>query len=145
MLLATALTVTALMVFPTPIGHVAHASGGSSTALSVAVYRSSCTVGSAGPAVGTARFSVDDQGSTPAGVEIRTGLTAGLPRTNYAVSVLAGACQFLAQVGTLTTDDSGRGDLDAHVAGRLLPPGAALRVQLVATSDMLTSDAVSGY
>ena len=47
-------------------------------------------------------------------------------------------------VGSLTTDDSGRSDLDVHVAGSLLPPGAALRVQLVAPADVLTSDSVSG-
>jgi hypothetical protein len=43
-----------------------------------------------------------------------------------------------------TTDDSGRGDLDAHVAGSLLPDGAALRVQVVAAGEVLTSDSVSG-
>ena len=58
--------------------------------------------------------------------------------------LLASPCQVLTGVGTLTTDDSGRGDLDVHVAGSLLPAGAALRIQLVTSGDVLTSDSVTG-
>lgn len=58
--------------------------------------------------------------------------------------MLVNPCQVLTAVGTLTTDDSGRGDLDVHVSGSLLPTGASLRVKLTATADVLTSDPVSG-
>jgi hypothetical protein len=123
-------------------GGIVHASGGSATGQTVNVYRQACTATASGAAVGTARFAADDQGGNPGGLEIRTGLTAGLPRTSYTVSVL-NACQVLATVGTLQTDDSGRGDLDVHVAGSLLPAGATLRVQLIAPTDVLTSDPTS--
>jgi hypothetical protein len=97
-----------------------------------------------GSAVGTARFSADDRGGNPGGLEIRSSLTAGLPQASYTVNLLSGSCQFVTGLGTLRTDDSGRGDLDAHVAGSLLPAGAALRVQLSAAADVLTSDSVGG-
>ncbi len=54
------------------------------------------------------------------------------------------ALQMIATLGSLTTDDRGRGDLDAHVAGSLLTPGAPLCVQLTAAADVLTSDPTSG-
>lgn len=126
-------------------GRIVHASGGSATAQTVAVYRAACTATTPGPTVGTARFSADDQGGNPGGLEIRTGLTAGLPRASYSVYLLASPCQVLSGVGTLTTDDSGRGDLDVHVPGSLVPAGAALRVQLVTSGDTLTSGSVSGF
>ena len=137
---ALTLALAALTLPTVQFGQTAHASGGNATAQTVAVYRESCTAAAPGVAVGTARFSLDDQGGNPGGMEIRTGLTGGLPRTSYTVYLLANPCQVLSGVGTLTTDDSGRGDLDVHVAGSLLPPGAALRIQLVAPADVLTSD-----
>jgi hypothetical protein len=47
--------------------------------------------------------------------------------------------------GTLTTDDRGRGDLSVHVPASVVPPGASLRVQLVAPADadIITSDPTS--
>ena len=99
-----------------------------------------------GPLVGTARFSLDDQGGIPGGFEIDVALTAGLPRSNYSVFVLATPCQVLASGGTLKTDDRGRGDLSVHVAGTVVPQGTSLRVQVVALAgaDVLTSDPTSG-
>lgn len=120
----------------------AEASGGNATAQTVAVYRSACAASLSGATVGTARFSADDQGGIPGGAEIRIGLTAGLTRTTYSVSVLTGDCQLLISAGTLVTDDSGRGDLDVHVSGTIIPAGASLRVQLSAPGDILTSPAV---
>jgi hypothetical protein len=90
----------------------------------------------------------------PNGIEIRTGLTAGVPRSSYSVLVVDSSCQVLVRGGTLTTDDSGRGDLDFHVLGSTVPPGTTVRVEVVdpATAtvpgpgpfvDVLTSDAVS--
>lgn len=137
-----ALVLTALLAPLTQSGQIVRASG-NATAQTVTVYRQACTAANSGLAVGTARFSLDDQGGNPGGVEIRTDLTGGLRRTSYSVSVLASPCQVLIGVGTLTTDDSGRGDLDVHVAGSLLPAGAALRVQVMAPGDVLTSDPVS--
>lgn len=144
LILCFALTVTAFMVTYAQSYQVARASGGSATAQTVGVYRVSCGATSPGLAAGTARFSLDDQGGNPGGIEVRTALTAGLPRTSYTVYLLASPCQVLTGVGTLTTDDSGRGDLDVHVAGSLLPAGAALRIQLVTSGDVLTSDSVTG-
>jgi hypothetical protein len=130
-------------VIPVMQAHqIARASGGSSSAQTVAVYRQSCSATGAGAVVGTARFSPDDQGGVPGGLEIRTGLTGGLPRTSYNVYLLASPCGVIAGVGVLTTDDSGRGDLDVHVAASLVPAGSAVRVQLVAPADVLTSDSV---
>ena len=142
---ALALTLAAFLIPLVQTTHRAHASGGTATAQTVAVYRQSCGSTGQGSVIGTARFSPDDQGGNPGGLEIRTGLTSGLPRTAYTVSLLAGPCQTLTTLGTLTTDDSGRGDLDAHVAASLLPPGTQLRVQLIAPNDTLTSDPVSGF
>jgi hypothetical protein len=139
-----ALVLAALMGPLAHSGPVVHAAGGNATAQTVNVYRAACPATTPGATVGTARFSLDDQGGNPGGIEVRTGITAGLPRTSYSVSLLASPCQVIAGVGTLITDDSGRGDLDVHVAGSVLPAGAALRVQLVAPGDVLTSDPVSG-
>jgi hypothetical protein len=108
------------------------------------MYREDCTANAAGLTVGTARFSLDDQGGNPGGIEVRTGITAGLPRASYSLFLLANPCQVLTNLGTLRTDDSGRGDLDVHVEASLLPPGAALRVQAVAPGSVLTSDPVNG-
>lgn len=132
-----------LLLFPLSTG-VVEASGGNATAQTVAVYRSTCAASISGETVGTARFSADDQGGIPGGAEIRVGLTAGKTRTSYSVYVLTGACQVLTSGGTLTTDDSGRGDLDVHVAGTTIPAGTSLRVELIGPSDVLTSDSVSG-
>jgi hypothetical protein len=139
-----ALFLAALIVPLAQSSQVVRASGGNATAQTVNVYREACSAPTPGVTVGTARFSLDDQGGNPGGIEVRTGVTAGLPRTSYSVSLLASPCQLVTAVGTLTTDDSGRGDLDVHVAGSLLPSGASFRVQLVAPGDVLTSDAVSG-
>jgi len=141
---ALALALAALVVPLAHSGQIARASGGSATGQTVNVYRESCTATSPGAAVGTARFAPDDQGGNPGGLEIRTGLTGGLPRTSYSVVVLVSPCRVLTRAGTLTTDDSGRGDLDVHVTGSLVPPGAALRVQLASPTDTLTSDPTSG-
>lgn len=142
---ALALALAALLFPLVHTGHAALASGGNATSQTVNVDRATCTSTASGPAIGTARFSLDDQGGNPGGIEIRTAITAGLPRASYGVSVLASPCQVLTTVGTLNTDDSGRGDLDVHVAGNLLPAGTDLRVQLVAPGDVLTSDSVSGF
>ncbi len=128
------------------VGPIAHASGGNNDLQTVAVHRQNCTTASAGATVGTARFSLDDQGGgnvNPNGIEIRASLTAGVPRTSYAVTVVDAACQTLASGGTLATDDRGRGDQEFHVLGSTVPPGTSVRVQLVATGDTLTSDQVS--
>lgn len=140
-LIALTLTLAALIAPLTHSGHIARASGGSSTGQTVGLYREGCTTSSA-LAVGTVRFAPDDQGGIPGGLEIRTGVTAGLPRTTYAVSLLANPCGVITKLGTLTTDDSGRGDLDAHVAASLISSREVVRVQLVAPGDTLTSDPV---
>jgi hypothetical protein len=96
--------------------------------------------------VGTARFSLDDQGGgnvNPNGIEIRASVTDGMPRTSYGVYVVNSACQLLVGGGTLATDDSGRGDLDFHVLGSVVPPGTTVRVQLLAAEDAITSDLTS--
>lgn len=139
---AIALLLVTLGVPLTQWRGIAHASGGNATAQTVSVDRADCS--SSGPSVGTARFSLDDQGGNPGGIEVRTAISTGLPRTNYSVSLLQSPCTVITVMGTLKTDDSGRGDLDVHVVGSLLSPGAALRVQLVAPGDILTSDPVSG-
>lgn len=120
----------------------AQASGGNATAQTVGVYRSACGSVVSTPAVGTARFSADDQGGIPGGAEIRIGITAGLTRTTYSVTVLTGDCQVLQSAGTLVTDDSGRGDLDVHISGTTIPPEATLRVALSGAGDVLSSPAV---
>jgi hypothetical protein len=127
-------------------GQVAHASGGFNSVQTVAVHRQACTATTTGPLAGTARFSLDDQGGgnvNPNGIEIRASVTAGLPRVSYEVDVVDAACQVLDRGGTLTTDDSGRGDFEFHVLGSVVPPGANVRVLLVASADILTSDTVS--
>ena len=126
-------------------GHLAHASQGNNNPQIVALRRQSCTATTAGPQVGTARFSLDDQGGgnvNPNGVEINISLTSGLPRSTYSVSVLGNPCQVLLANGTLKTDDRGRGDLGMHILGNLIPPGTSLRVQLAApaNADVITSD-----
>jgi hypothetical protein len=127
-------------------GGIARASGGINSVQTVALHRQVCTASVAGQAVGTARFSLDDQGGgsvNPNGIEIRASVTAGQPRTSYGVDVVDAACQVLAAGGTLVTDDSGRGDLGFHVLGSLVPPGTNVRVELIASADALTSDPVS--
>lgn len=141
--LAAVLAVAGAVGLPVFAG-IGHASGGSATGQTVSIYREACGATASGSTVGTARFAADDQGGNPGGLEIRTALTAGLFRTSYTVSLLSSSCQVIAGLGTLTTDDSGRGDLDAHVAGSLLPAGTPLRVQLTATADTLTSDSTGG-
>ncbi|HXT35400.1 MAG TPA: hypothetical protein VN837_07460 [Chloroflexota bacterium] len=108
----------------------------------VALHRENCTATNGGTMVGTARFSPDDQGGNPGGLEIDVSLTAGLPRSSYSVAVLGTPCQVLFQGGTLTTDDRGRGDLSVHVPSTVVPAGASLRVQVVdpVTADVITSD-----
>jgi hypothetical protein len=123
-------------------GYPAQASGGNATAQTVGVYRAACGSVATSSAVGTARFSADDQGGIPGGAEIRIGITAGLTRTTYSVSVLTGDCQMLQNAGTLITDDSGRGDLDVHVSGTTIPAGASLQVSLSGAGDVLSSPAV---
>lgn len=151
---ALAITLAAILLPLAPFGPSAHASGGIRNLQTVALRRQDCTT-TAGPAVGTARFSLDDQGGIPGGVEIDVALTAGLARSTYSVFVLATPCQVLAQAGMLKTDDRGRGDLSVHVSGTILPAGASLRVQVVSPStapvpgpgpfvDVLTSDPASG-
>jgi hypothetical protein len=96
--------------------------------------------------VGTARFSLDDQGGgnvNPNGLEIRVSVTAGMLRASYDVDVVNAACQVLVRVGTLTTDDSGRGDFEFHVLGSVVPPGTSVRVLLLASTDIITSDLTS--
>lgn len=137
---ALVIALAATLLPLTHLGQPAHASGGNNDLQTVALHRQDCTQTNMGPTVGTARFSLDDQGGNPGGVEIDISVTAGLPRSNYSVSVLVDPCQTLAQEGTLKTDDSGRGDLEFHVPGSLVPSGASLRVQLVAPSDLMTSD-----
>jgi hypothetical protein len=142
--LAIALTAIALPLAQT--GHIARASGGNNSAQTVALHRQNCAATNAGPTVGTARFSLDDQGGenvNPNGIEILASVTAGMPRTSYGVEVVDAACQPLASGGTLTTDDSGRGDLEFHVLGSVVPPGTNVRVQLLASTDAITSDQVS--
>lgn len=119
-------------------GPVARASNGTRDLQTVALRRQDCAATSAGSIVGTARFSLDDQGGenvNPGGREIDVALTAGLPRSSYGVYVLGGSCQVLVHAGTLTTDDSGRGDLSVHVLGSVVPPDGILRVQVVAPAD----------
>jgi hypothetical protein len=148
---ALAITLAALPLPLTQFGHIARASGGINDVQTVAVHRQACTATSAGPVVGSARFSLDDQGGgnvNPNGIEIRASLTAGTPRASYSVYVVGSACQILVRGGTLTTDDSGRGDFEFHVLGSTVPPGTTVRVQLTTPStgpstDVLTSDAVS--
>jgi len=149
----------AATVFPfIQFGHVARASGGVNNPQTVALHRQSCAQANVGPLLGSARFSLDDQGGgtvNPGGMEIRTAVTAGMPRTSYGEYILDDSCNVLVHAGTLKTDDSGRGDLDVHVLGSSLPSGAALRVQLVAPenaavpgpgpfTDVLTSDPTTG-
>jgi hypothetical protein len=125
------------------VGQIAHAFGGSNIVQTVALHRQDCTTTAAGPVLGTAGFSLDDQGggnANPDGLEIHTSLTAGSPRTAYSVSVVGSACQVLVTGGTLTTDDRGRGDLDFHVLGSVVPPGTSVRIQLLAPADGITSD-----
>jgi hypothetical protein len=127
-------------------GGIARASGGNNLVQTVALYRQACAASVAGPMVGSARFSLDDQGGgnvNPNGVEIRASVTAGQPRTSYSVNVVGAACQVLAIGGTLRTDDSGRGDLEFHVLGTVVPPGINVRVELSASGDALISDPVS--
>jgi hypothetical protein len=127
-------------------GGIAHASGGNNLVQTVALHRQACTASAAGPVAGTARFSLDDQGGgsvNPNGIEIRVGVTAGQKRSSYSVYVVDAACQVLAAGGTLVTDDSGRGDLEFHVLGTVVPPGTYVRVELTAPGDALTSDPVS--
>jgi hypothetical protein len=134
----------AALLLPFPLtSRAVQASGGNATAQTVGIYRSACAVSLSGATLGTARFSADDQGGIPGGVEIRTGLTAGLTRTTYSVAILTGGCQLLTNAGTLVTDDSGRGDLDVHVSGTTIPAGTAIRVQLSTSGDTLTSPAVA--
>lgn len=143
-LLRTLVVIPAVLLLFFPLsGRAVQASGGNATAQTVGVYRSVCSASVSGVAVGTARFSADDQGGIPGGAEIRIGLTAALTRTTYTVSILTGSCQVLASAGSLVTDDSGRGDLDVHVAGTAIPSGAALSVELVAPGDTLASPAVA--
>jgi hypothetical protein len=142
--LAIALAVVTLPLTGTE--YVAHASGGTASAQTVAVYRQICPSGTLGTAVGTVRLSLDDQGGSavnPYGLEIRVAVTAGEPRTSYSVDVLDSSCQVLDHGGTLSTDDSGRGDLDFHVLGSIIPPATTVRVQLLASVDTLTSDPTS--
>lgn len=110
---------------------IARASGGITSVQTVALHRQARTASIAGPTVGSVRFSLDDQGGgnvNPNGIEIRVGVTAGRPTTSYGAYVVDAACQVLATGGTLVTDDSGRGDLDFHVLGSLVPPGTNQRV-----------------
>ncbi len=123
-------------------GYLAHAAGGNATAQTVGLYRATCAASVSGPVVGTARFQADDQGGIRGGAEIRVGVTDGLTRATYSVTVLTGDCQILQRSGSLITDDSGRGDLDVHVSGTTIPSGASLRVTLSAPGDTLTSEAV---
>lgn len=142
--LAIALAVIALPL--AEIGHIAQASGGNNTAETVALHRQACAATTAGPTVGTARISLDDQGGgnvNPNGIEILASVTAGMPRTSYNVEVVGAACQVLVSGGTLTTDDSGRGDFEFHVLGSVVPPGTNVRVQLLASTDAITSDLIS--
>lgn len=59
--------------------------------------------------------------------------------------MLGTSCQVLFTGGTLTTDDSGRGDLSVHVPANIVPTGASMRVQVVApaNADVITSDPTS--
>jgi hypothetical protein len=141
-----AIALPALLLPLVHSGGIARASGGINSVQTVALNRQACTAPTAGPMVGTARFSLDDQGGgnvNPNGIEIRASVTAGQARTSYGVYVVDVACQVLATGGTLVTDDSGRGDLGFHVLGSVVPPGTNVRVELVAPADVLTSDAVS--
>jgi hypothetical protein len=129
-------------------GHIAWASGGNNAIQYVGLHRQDCSMTGTGPEVGTARFSLDDQGGeaiNPNGIEIRTAVTSGLARSTYSLSLLSSSCGVVATIGTLKTDDSGRGDLDVHVPGSMVPSGGGLRVQLVAPSnaDIITSDPTS--
>src|SRR5579872_6266079 len=116
-------------------GHLAHASSGTRVTQTVALHRQNCSASTTGPQAGTVRFSPDDQGGNPGGMEINSSVTAGLARTDYGVYLLTGPCTPLLRIGTLHTDDSGRGDLDVHVAGSSLLPGPGHRIQLVAPAD----------
>jgi hypothetical protein len=132
-----------------PVGQIrqiVRASGGNNAIQTVALHRQSCTTTTMGPVVGTARFSTDDQGGeqvNPNGIEIRISVTAGMPRSSYSALVLGNSCQVLFRGGTLNTDDSGRGDLEFHVLGSVVPPGTRVRVQLVTSTDVITSDPAS--
>jgi hypothetical protein len=139
-----AIALAASLLPLTHLSPVAHASGGFNNPQTVALHRQSCSQTNVGAAVGTARFALDDQGGNAGGLEIRTGVTAGAPRTTYAEYILDNACNVLVNAGTLKTDDSGRGDLDVHVAASAFPAGASLRVQLVASADVITSDPAGG-
>ena len=127
-------------------GGIARASGGNNLVQTVALRRQACTASTVGPLTGTVRFSLDDQGGgnvNPNGIEIRASVTAGEPRTSYGVYVVGADCAVLTAGGTLVTDDSGRGDLGFHVLGAAVSPGTAVRVELIASTDVLTSDPVS--
>lgn len=145
----TRLVATALPALVLPLvqsGAIARASGGINSVQTVALHRQGCAASTVGSVVGSARFSLDDQGGgnvNPNGIEVRASVTAGQPRTDYGVYVVDGTCQVLAAGGTLITDDSGRGDLGFHVLGSVVPPGTTVRVQLVSPADVLTSDAIS--
>jgi hypothetical protein len=141
---ALAITLAVILAPLVQVGHTVRASNGTRTVLTVALRRQSCTATNAGAAVGAARFSPDDQGGNPGGLEIDVSLTAGLPRASYSVSVLGDPCQLLFSGGTLATDDSGRGDLSVHVPSTAVPPGASLRVQVAApaAAEVITSDPV---
>jgi hypothetical protein len=141
-----AIALAALLLPAIQWGQTAHASGGFNSVQTVAIHRQACTATTTGQAIGTARFSLDDQGGgnvNPYGIEIRASLTAGMPRMGYEVDVVDAACQVLDRGGTLTTDDSGRGDFEFHVLGSVVPPGTDVRVLVIASADILTSDAVS--
>ena len=143
---ALAIALAAVLLPLSQSGYIAHASGGNNSVQTVALHRQDCTATTVGATAGTARFSLDDQGGgnvNPNGIEIRASVTSGVPRTSYGVYVVDAACQILASGGTLTTDDSGRGDLGFHVLGSVVPPGTNVRVELVAPGDVLTSDPTS--
>lgn len=137
--LATLLAVAGMIWGSIP----AHAFGGNNSTQTVPLHRQGCAATAEGITAGTAGLSLDDQGggnTNPNGLEIHVAVTAGASRTTYTVSVVGSACQVLVTGGTLTTDDSGRGDLDFHVLGSVVPPGTSVRVQLLAPADVITSD-----
>jgi hypothetical protein len=136
-------TLAILLFLAVPLGGQADAAGGNASAQTVPLYRAACAPVISGSTVGTARFSADDQGGVPGGVEIRIGVTSGLTRATYSISVLTADCRLITAPGTLVTDDSGRGDQDVHVPGTIIPSGAVLLVQLSAPGDTLASASVS--
>src|SRR5947209_12152192 len=112
LLASLTIALAALFLSALQFEHIAQASGGNNAIQTVALHRQGCPASGAGTTVGTARFSLDDQGGeqvNPNGIEIRTAVTASLPRTSYSVSLLNGACAVLSNLGVLNTDDSGRG------------------------------------